>query len=119
MVDQYQVDEMVHCAGCLSYFNEDRLRAVNVEMTRRFVDAAKRWGLCRFVHVSTAFACGFVEGPIPERLHVDPVGDPTFYTESSSACRWICLRQRIPTIRRREARKWLLTCRPLRETSAA
>lgn len=82
VVDRYHVDEVVHCAGCLSYFNEDRLRAVNVEMTRRFVDATKRWGLRRFVHISTAFACGFVDGPIRERLHDDPVGDPTFYTKS-------------------------------------
>lgn len=82
VVDHYQIQEIVHCAGCLSYFNESRLTAVNVEMTRRFVGAAQRWGVRRFVHVSTAFASGFVDGPIPERLHDDPSRDPSFYTES-------------------------------------
>ena len=82
VVDRFGVDEVVHCAGCLSYFNEAALLGVNVEMTRRFVGAAKRWGVRRFVHISTAFASGFVDGPIGEHLHDDPTGDPTFYTES-------------------------------------
>jgi len=82
VVEHFGVDEIVHCAGCLSYFDEPALRAVNVEMTRRFVDAAKRWNVRRFVHISTAFASGFVDGPILERLHGAPSGDPTFYTES-------------------------------------
>ncbi|MFV1991296.1 MAG: SDR family oxidoreductase, partial [Acidimicrobiales bacterium] len=82
IVEKFGVNEIVHCAGCLSYFNEDALRAVNVEMTQRFVDSAKRWGVRRFVHISTAFASGFVDGPILEKLHEGPASDPTFYTKS-------------------------------------
>lgn len=81
-VARYGIDEVIHCAGCLSYFDERALNGVNVEMTRRLVEAARRWGARRFVHVSTAFASGFVEGPIGEHLHNEPSGDPTFYTES-------------------------------------
>ncbi|MFQ5556156.1 MAG: SDR family oxidoreductase [Acidimicrobiales bacterium] len=82
VVDRYAADELIHCAGCLSYFDEAALRAVNVEMTRRFVQGAERWGMSRVVHISTAFACGFVGGLVPERLHDEPSDDPTFYTES-------------------------------------
>jgi nucleoside-diphosphate-sugar epimerase len=76
------VNEIVHCAGCLSYFDEQKLQAVNVEMTRRFVTAAERWNVERFVHISTAFASGFADGPIHEQLHRQATTDPTFYTTS-------------------------------------
>ncbi len=81
-VKEFEVTEVIHTAGCLNYFDEAALLAVNVEMTRRLVEAAKRWKVDRFIHISTAFASGFVDGPIPERLHSEPSGDPTFYTES-------------------------------------
>jgi nucleoside-diphosphate-sugar epimerase len=96
VVAQHQVDEVVHCAGCLSYFDQPKLTAVNIEMTRRFVAAAKRWRVNRFVHISTAFACGFVEGPIAEELHTEPAEDPTFYTESKRRGEWIVAEGGVP-----------------------
>lgn len=96
VVARHGVDEVVHCAGCLSYFDEAQLSAVNIEMTRRFVGAAKRWGVNRFVHVSTAFACGFIDGPIAEELHAEPAEDPTFYTESKRRGEWIVAEGGVP-----------------------
>ena len=81
-VAEFGVTEIIHTAGCLNYFDEAALLAVNVELTRRLVEAAKRWKVQRFIHISTAFASGFVDGLIAEQLHDDPTGDPTFYTES-------------------------------------
>ena len=79
---RFGVDEVVHAAGCLSYFNDALLEAVNVEMTQRFVNAAARWGVSHFTHVSTAFSSGFADGSIAEELHDEPTHDPTSYTES-------------------------------------
>ena len=78
------------------YFDEEKLRAVNVEMTRRFVNAAKRWKVGRFVHISTAFASGFVDGRIDEQLHDEPIADPTFYTESKRRAEWIVAESGVP-----------------------
>ena len=84
--------------GLSQLLHRSRLVAVNVEMTRRFVDAAKRWGMRRFVHVSTAFAGGLVDGLAPERLHDDTAGDPTFYTESKRRGEWIVAQGEVPFV---------------------
>ena len=94
--DRFQVDEVLHAAGCLSYFDEKQLHAVNVEMTRRFVEAARRWNVRRFVHVSTAFASGVVDGPIPEALHCDPPDDPTPYTRTKRQAEHIVANGGVP-----------------------
>ncbi len=90
------VTEVVHAAGCLSYFDEPLLRAVNIELTQRFVHAASRWGVKRFTHVSTAFSSGFAEGPIAEELHDDPTHDPTSYTESKREGEYIVANSGLP-----------------------
>ncbi len=92
----FGVSEVVHAAGCLSYFDEPLLRAVNVELTRRFVHAASRWGVSRFTHVSTAFSSGFAEGLIAEELHDDPTHDPTSYTESKREGEYIVANSGLP-----------------------
>lgn len=76
------VDEVIHCAGCLSYFDEAALERGNVELTRTLLERARAWGARRFVYLSTAFSCGHVKGMAPERLHGEPPSDPTPYTRS-------------------------------------
>jgi nucleoside-diphosphate-sugar epimerase len=101
-----RVDEVLHCAGCLSYSDTDQLQAVNVELTTALLRAAERWGADRFVHVSTAFAGGYPTpgAEIPERLHADAALDPTPYTASkrqaeavvaAGAVPWLILRPSI------------------------
>ncbi|GAC1603549.1 MAG: hypothetical protein NVS3B21_32210 [Acidimicrobiales bacterium] len=78
------VDEVIHCAGSLSYTDVEVLEAVNVRLTSRLVEAAATWGVDRFVHISTAFAGGYPEpgATIPEQLHDEGGRDPTPYTAS-------------------------------------
>src|SRR5262249_39060771 len=78
----FNVCALVHCAGSLSYFNAAKLRAGNQELTRALLDLARALGVGRFVYVSTAFASGYVDGPIPEQLHPAPNNDPNEYTRS-------------------------------------
>jgi nucleoside-diphosphate-sugar epimerase len=78
------VDEILHCAGCLDYFDSDKLHAVNVGLTEELLQLAARAGLRRFVYMSTAFASGFRTDLVPETLHPesDELRDPTAYTRS-------------------------------------
>lgn len=78
------VDEVIHCAGCLSYTDGALLEAVNVGMTTHLARAASKWGVRRVVYISTAFSGGFSDrwSDTPERLHDDPESDPTPYTAS-------------------------------------
>ncbi len=75
------VTEIVHAAGSVDYFNAAVLEEVNVKLTGALLDVAGTIG-ARFIFISTAFSCGFEDGPILERLHAAPVKDPTDYTRS-------------------------------------
>lgn len=99
-VATHGVDEIIHCAGCLSYTDAALLTAVNVELTRRLVDAGRRWGIARFVHVSTAFAGGYPSGDamIVERLHPESAHDPTPYTASKRAAEQVVADGAVPYI---------------------
>ena len=79
------VGDVVHCAGCLDYFNDAELEAVNVAFTDRMVALAKEAGARRFVFVSTAFSAGYRDGPVREALLDDPASDPTAYTRTKRA----------------------------------
>ncbi|WP_255988991.1 NAD-dependent epimerase/dehydratase family protein [Chitinolyticbacter albus] len=74
------VDTVIHCAGCLDYFDSVALQALNVEFTQRLVDASKAAGVGRFIFISTAYAGGYSGAPIPERVLDTPASDPTDYT---------------------------------------
>lgn len=76
------VDEIIHCAGCLDYFNQQMLEAVNVEFTRQMLEHGRRWGVRRFIYISTAFSSGYTADLIRERLHDEPPRDPTDYTRT-------------------------------------
>lgn len=82
VIKEHGVEEIIHCAGCLDYFNAGALEAVNVELTRTLVEQARRWNLARFVYISTAFSSGYVFRSIPEALHFAPGKDPTDYTRT-------------------------------------
>jgi nucleoside-diphosphate-sugar epimerase len=76
------VSEIVHCAGCLSYFDVPRLRDVNIDLTRALLALGGALGVRRFVHLSSAFSCGYASGIAKEALHPEPPSDPTEYTRS-------------------------------------
>jgi nucleoside-diphosphate-sugar epimerase len=78
----FEVKDIVHAAGCLSYFNKSRLIEGNERLTTRLIELSHELGRPRFVYVSTAFASGYLHGPIYERLHDEPPADPNEYTRS-------------------------------------
>lgn len=82
LVREWGVDEVVHSAGCLDYFNAGALEAVNIGYTTAIVEHAARWNISRFIYISTAFSSGYVGERIPERLHQEPGKDPTDYTRT-------------------------------------
>ena len=100
MARSARVDEIVHCAGCVDYFDKQRLQVANVELTARFIEAARRWGVSRFLYLSTAYCSGYRSDTVPERLHADPHPDdePTEYTWSKRIAEWSIADSGIPFI---------------------
>jgi len=82
VVTEFGVDEVIHAAGCLDYFNAGALESVNIELTRGIVEQARRWQVSRFLYVSTAFSSGYMFRTIGETLHTAPGKDPTDYTRT-------------------------------------
>jgi nucleoside-diphosphate-sugar epimerase len=83
-VKAFGVDEILHCAGCIDYFDTENLTLVNVHFTEQLLAAAKRWSVDLFVYVSTAYCSGFLDGVVEERLHPEPGAErePTEYTRT-------------------------------------
>ena len=75
-----QADTIVHCAGCLDYFDNDTLQAMNVDFTERLTIAAKRAGVGLFIFISTAYSAGYSGALVPETALSEPPEDPTDYT---------------------------------------
>ena len=90
VASRFEVDEIVHCAGCVDYFDKRRLQLANVELTSRLLATARPWGLRRFIYLSTAYCSGYQSGLVREQLHADPpAGDePTEYTRTKRAAEW-------------------------------
>jgi len=84
------VDEIVHCAGCVDYFDTRRLQLANIDLTKALIDVGRRWNTQRFVFLSTAYCSGYGSEEIPEHLHADPdpVNEVTAYTRSKRAAEW-------------------------------
>lgn len=82
VVEEFGVDEIIHCAGCLDYFDCSSLEAVNVEFTRRLLEQGRKWNVRRFIYMSTAFSSGYLNSTVPEQLHDEPETDPTDYTRT-------------------------------------
>jgi nucleoside-diphosphate-sugar epimerase len=92
------VRDILHCAGCLSYFNSSKLQAGNIDLTRAFLSLGKALDVRRFVYVSTAYSSGFTEGPIREALHDEPGTDPTDYTRTKREAEWMVARSGLPYV---------------------
>ena len=83
VVEHYGIDQIVHCAGSVDYFNSELLREANIALTARLLELAKRHAMRRFVFLSTAFSSGYIDRPVREELHTDGDGiDPTEYTRT-------------------------------------
>lgn len=76
------VEDIVHCAGCVDYFNTKNLSEGNVDLTRSMVELGQKLNVRRFTFVSTAFSAGYRAETIAECLHADADEDPTEYTQS-------------------------------------
>ena len=77
------VRDIVHCAGCVDYFAIEELHKANVEYTEKMLALAKMLDVERFIFMSTAYSCGYIDGAAKENLHGEPEhGDPTEYTKS-------------------------------------
>jgi nucleoside-diphosphate-sugar epimerase len=90
--------EIIHCAGCLDYFDAEALEKGNVELTQQLVAQARRWGVRRFVFLSTAFSGGYSDQIIPESIHEQAIArrDPTDYTRSKRQAEWIVAGSGVP-----------------------
>jgi nucleoside-diphosphate-sugar epimerase len=76
------VDEIIHSAGCLDYYDNAKLQAVNVGYTAHLLLLARRLKVGRFVYISTAYSSGYQPHATPEAALADPPADPTQYTRT-------------------------------------
>jgi dTDP-4-dehydrorhamnose reductase len=90
------IDEIIHCAGCLDYFDEATLDAVNVGLTGHLLDLGRHLGVGRFIYISTAYSAGYVAHEIPEQLVPEPDEDPTYYTRSKRRAEWMVAESGLP-----------------------
>jgi nucleoside-diphosphate-sugar epimerase len=92
------VRDILHCAGCLSYFNTTKLQAGNLDLTAALLRLGQALDVRRFVYLSTAYSAGFTDRPIPEALHADPGSDPTDYTRTKREAEWMVARSGLPYV---------------------
>jgi thioester reductase-like protein len=94
------VDEIVHCAGCVDYFDTERLNQSNIALTDGLLTIARSWNAQRFVFLSTAYCSGYRSDTIPECLHPDPrdADEPTEYTRSKRVAEWRVAESGVPFI---------------------
>jgi len=92
------VRDILHCAGCLSYFNVGRLQSGNLDLTQAFLTLGKALAVRRFVYLSTAYSAGFTDQPIPEALHQTPGSDPTDYTRTKRDAEWMVAESGLPYV---------------------
>lgn len=90
------VEDIVHCAGCVDYFNSEALAEGNVDLTRAFIALGQQLKIRRFTFVSTAFSAGYRTDAIPESLHADADEDPTEYTQSKRRAEQIVASSGLP-----------------------
>ena len=97
-LERYAVTDVVHSAGSLSYFNSAKLQNGNLDLTRGLLELAETVGVARFVYISTAFACGYPDGPVRECLHPEPENDPTEYTRSKRMTERLVASAGVPSV---------------------
>jgi len=96
MLRSGEVSTVIHCAGCLDYFDNEALKVMNVDFTERLTVAAKGAGVSSFIFISTAYAAGYSGGPIPETALPEPLNDPTNYTLTKRAAERVVVQCGIP-----------------------
>lgn len=92
------VRDVLHCAGCLSYFNVGKLQEGNLDLTHALLALARSLEVRRFVYLSTAYSAGFTERAIPEALHEEPGADPTDYTRTKRDAEWLVSNGGVPWV---------------------
>jgi nucleoside-diphosphate-sugar epimerase len=90
------VKEVIHCAGSVDYFDEDQLNRANIQYTKEILDLAQSLPVNRFIFISTAYSCGYIDGGAPESLHPEPGADPTVYTRTKRQAEWLVAQSGIP-----------------------
>lgn len=81
-LQRFPISEVINCAGCVNYFDVKKLRLGNVQFTSDLLEVSKHLRVRRFVHLSSAFCSGYVDGLIREELHASPGAEPSPYTSS-------------------------------------
>ena len=94
----YEIDEVINCAGSVAYFNSKSLYEGNVGLTNNLIEIAKEKNVDRFTFLSTAFSSGYVEGLVREKAHLKPLSDPTEYTISKRAAENAIIESGLPYI---------------------
>ncbi len=90
------VNEIIHCAGSVDYFDISKLKEVNIDLTNSLISLGKELQIKRFVYLSTAFSSGFIDGLVREMLHKTPLADPTEYTKSKREAELLVSNSGIP-----------------------
>jgi nucleoside-diphosphate-sugar epimerase len=100
IVYSLEVDEVIHCAGCVDYFDKRGLHLANIELTSKLLDAARRWDIQRILYLSSAYCAGYRSETILECLHPDPApaDEPTEYTRSKRIAEWRIADSSIPFV---------------------
>lgn len=80
-----RIDTVVHCAGCLDYFDEAALNQINVAFTQRVAEAAGLADVSLLAFISSAYAAGYSDAVVPEAALAEPRRDPTHYTATKRA----------------------------------
>jgi len=91
-----RITEVLNCAGAVHYFDVDALRASSIDLVNDLVAASKETGIDRFIHVSTAFACGFSNAAAVEALLPEPQSDPTEYTRFKRRSEYLVAESGLP-----------------------
>jgi len=92
------VRDVLHCAGCLSYFNLGKLQEGNLDLTAGLLALGRAIDARRFVFLSTAYSAGFTDQLIPEALHEAYGDDPTDYTRTKREAEWLVARSGVPYV---------------------
>lgn len=95
-VKSLNVNEIIHSAGSVEYSNPESLKEVNINLTERLLTVGEKLDIRRFIYLSTAFSSGFVNGLITEKLHNEPLKDPTEYTRSKREAEVIITSSTLP-----------------------
>jgi nucleoside-diphosphate-sugar epimerase len=96
LVERHAVEQIVHCAGSVDYFNSALLHAANIVLTGRLLELARRQAMKRFVFLSTAFSSGYIDRPVREELHSGEGSDPTEYTKTKRAAEALVASSDVP-----------------------